>query len=106
MFKIKHIITVILILISTSFFSFNLVCHSTSRAYSDGNLPEIPYYIKKNSYKGVMPGVRKNGGWGWRGWYSYYTPRYSRTYNYPWYIEGYYYPWWYYGYLPYYYWWY
>lgn len=93
---------------------FNLDSHYTNQAYVNSNESEV-YYLKescakrinkKDGYQGSIKGLKKSRGWGWRDWYSYYTPKYSATYKNSWYIEGYYYPWWYYGYLPYYYWWY
>lgn len=93
---------------------FNLNSHYTNKAYVNNNKSEV-YYLKescakraktKDGYQGSIKSLKKSGGWGWKDWYSYYTPKYSSTYKNPAYIEGYYYPWWYYGYLPYYYWWY
>jgi len=106
MIKIKRLLIIFL-----NFLWLPLIAHYTNKAYICDN-EEEPYYLKKSyvkkhcGYNGKIKNLKKSGGWGWRNWYSYYNPKYSKSYNYPWYIEGYYYPWWYYGYLPYYYWWY
>ncbi len=105
MIKLKLISIIISISIC-----FNILPHYTNQAYVNNNQEE-PYflknsYAKKCGYQGTIKNIKKSGGWGWRNWSGYYTPKYSQSYNYPWYIKGYYYPWWYYGYLPYYYWWY
>ena len=109
--------SIVLALLILNFININLIIgHFTDKS---GNYLSKDYYSKKickkrwckkcnksKGYQGPIKELKKTSGWGWKGWYSYYTPKYSTTYSYPWYMEGYYYPWWYYGYYPYYYWWY